>query len=282
VALLGVQAERLATGGQDRERRTGTQQPADERRGRQYVLEVVDHQQQVRAGQEALGGLFVGLAREHDDRQRLDHRRRHVLGSLQRGERDEMRAAREVRFDRACGLQGEPCLADPAGAGEGQQSYPVGADAVRDRAHVVLAADRPVGRRWQPVLRSGRERGQRGEVGGQIAEDDLEEVLGAIEVLEPVLAEIAQRDVGGQLVGDQLARGAGDEHLRTMAGRADPRRAVHVQADVIVVADLGLAGVDPHPHAHVDVLGPALGGERALGADRGGDRVARADEGDEE
>ena len=33
------------------------------------------------------------------------------------------------------------------------------------------------------------------------------EVLGAIEVLEPMLTEIPERDVTGQLVGDQLARG---------------------------------------------------------------------------
>jgi hypothetical protein len=33
-------------------------------------------------------------------------------------------------------------------------------------------------------------------------------MLGAIEILQPVLTEIAERDVGRQLVGDQLARGA--------------------------------------------------------------------------
>jgi hypothetical protein len=33
-------------------------------------------------------------------------------------------------------------------------------------------------------------------------------VLGAIEVLEPMLTEIPERDVARQLVADQLARGA--------------------------------------------------------------------------
>ena len=41
VALLGVQRERLATGGQDRERGTGLEQPAEERRGGAGLLEVV-------------------------------------------------------------------------------------------------------------------------------------------------------------------------------------------------------------------------------------------------
>ena len=97
-----------------------------------------------------------------------------------------------------------------------------------------------------------------------------------------MLTEIPERDVGRQLAGDQLARGARDEHLPAVSGRADPRRTVHVQSDVIILSDLRLAGVDAHPHAHVDALGPTLRGQRALRAHRGGDRVARPHEGDEE
>jgi hypothetical protein len=63
-------------------------------------------------GQEALGGLI-------DDRERLDHRRRHILGPLQRGERDEVRIVREVRLHCARHLQRQARLAYPAGAGEG-------------------------------------------------------------------------------------------------------------------------------------------------------------------
>jgi hypothetical protein len=97
-----------------------------------------------------------------------------------------------------------------------------------------------------------------------------------------VLAEVPEGDVGRQLVGDQLARGARDQHLPAVSGSADPRRAVHVQTDVVVQADLRLAGVDAHPHAHLDALGPALGRQRPLRAHRSGDRVARPREGDEE
>jgi hypothetical protein len=107
-------------------------------------------------------------------------------------------------------------------------------------------------------------------------------MLGAIEVLEPVLAEVPERDVARQLVGDQLARGAGDQHLSAVAGRADPRGAVDVQPDVVILSDLGLAGVDADPHADVDTRGPTLGSERPLRAHRGGDRVARPRERDEE
>jgi hypothetical protein len=46
--------------------------------------------------------------------------------------------------------------------------------------------------------------------------------------------------------------------------------------------DFHLAGVDTHPHAHVDALGPTPGGKRSLRAHRSGDRIARPHKGDEE
>jgi hypothetical protein len=110
----------------------------------------------------------------------------------------------------------------------------------------------------------------------------LEEVLGAIEILEPVLAGVPERDVLRQLVGDELVRGARDQHLPAVSGGADPRRAVDVQTDVVVVSDLRLARVDADAHADVDTLRPVLGRERPLRAHRGGDGVARPRERDEE
>jgi hypothetical protein len=57
---------------------------------------------------------------------------------------------------------------------------------------------------------------------------------------------------------------------------------MHVQADVILLPDLRLAGMDPDAHAHLDALRPPLGRQRPLRAHRGRDRVARPCEGDEE
>src|SRR5215218_3462392 len=67
-----------------------------------------------------------------------------------------------------------------------------------------------------------------------------------------------------------------------MSSGADPRRAMHIQTDVVIQPDLRLAGVDTHAHAHLDALGPTPGRERPLRAHRGGDRVARPREGDKE
>ena len=265
--------------------RDRTQQPADERRGRQ---------QRARSCRAPAAGAWrPGSAQRPGRQTRLRARRCPSVLTIAAGTSSGLcSAASETKYapsaksavDRARGLQASRVLPTPPGPGEGEQPHPVDAEAVRDRLHVVRAADRPVGRRRQPVrpARSVRQRGQSREVRRQIADDELEEVLGVIEVLEPVLPEIPQRDAGRQLVGDQCARGARDQHLPAVPGRADPRRAVHVQAHVIVLPDLSLAGVDTHPHAHLDALGPRLGGERPLRAHHRGDRVARPREGDEE
>src|SRR5207244_4067802 len=66
------------------------------------------------------------------------------------------------------------------------------------------------------------------------------------------------------------------EHLTAVADRGDPGTLVHVEADVPLLAQPRLAGVQPHPHANRSV------GERALAVRRRGDRVRRAGERDEE
>jgi hypothetical protein len=158
------------------------------------VPEVVGDQQPVFGGQKAFRGLVGRLAREHDDPERLDDRRGKALGSVQRGERDEVRSVGEARLDRARGLQGEPCLADPAGPGEGEQPHRAESQPLADRAQLVLATDRPVRRRRQGAIGAGgistRHGGedQRREICRQIADVDLQEVFWPIEVLQPPLS----------------------------------------------------------------------------------------------
>ena len=106
-------------------------------------------------------------------------------------------------------------------------------------------------------------------------------MLGAIEVLQPVFTEIGERYVCRQLAGDQFARRARDEDLPAVAGGADPCCAVHVQADVVIMRDRGLAGVDAHADPHIHALEPGPRSERPLVRDRGGNRVACPREGDE-
>jgi hypothetical protein len=155
------------------------------------VLEVVGDQQQVLGGQEALGRLVGRLAGEHDDPERLDDHRGNVVGPLQRGEGDEVRAVGEVRLDRARGLHGEPCLADPAGPGQCEQPHVPCPQPLGDRAQLVLATDRPVGRHRQPaVTERARRRRPRLRLDPPLGRlvDGRRELGG---VLEDVLVQIA-------------------------------------------------------------------------------------------
>ena len=83
-------------------------------------------------------------------------------------------------------------------------------------------------------------------------------------------AEVAHIDAG------EVRRRLRQEHLPSMPGSGDPRRPVHVDADVILDLRKRLPRVKPHPHAHRSV------GKRALRRVSSGDGVRRARERDEE
>lgn len=59
--------------------------------------------------------------------------------------------------------------------------------------------------------------GRSGDV-GQVRGDNLEDVLGVGEVLQPVLAEVAELETGGEPVAQELLGGQRDEHLPAVAG----------------------------------------------------------------
>ena len=154
----------------------------------EQLLEVVGDQQQVLGGQEALGGLVGGLAREHDDPERVDDRPGNVLGPVQRGERDKRGAVGEVRLDCAPGLHGKSRLADPARPGEREHPHRPGQQPLADGDDVPLAPDRPVGRHRESAG-AQRSRRRRERLLGRRSHG-RRELSG---VPEDVLVEIAQR-----------------------------------------------------------------------------------------
>src|SRR6266545_4938918 len=83
------------------------------------------------------------------------------------------------------------------------------------------------------------------EAGGE----ELVDPLGLVQVLQPVLTEVAQRDVGQWIIPEQFAGRLRDEHLSAPTGRADPGGSVHAEADVALLADSRLAGMDAHTYA---------------------------------
>ena len=182
----------------------------------------------------------------------------------QRGERDPPDAVGEVLGDLGRCLQRQPCLPRPAGAGEGQQPDVLTAQEADDLVEFALAAEKRRRRDGEVRL---VERLQARELG--VAQ--LEEALRRGEVLEPVLAQIADR-----LPGDEVARRLRQEHLASVPGGGDPRRTVDVHPDVALVGHDGLARVQPHANADRSVA------KRRLPVRGGADRVGGARERDEE
>src|SRR5206468_9285386 len=98
----------------------------------------------------------------------------------------------------------------------------------------------------------------------------------------PVVADVAHAGARDRLVADDVARRSGDENLAAVRGCRDPCDEVHVEPDVALGPELGLAGVDAHPDAERGLAGPVLGAERLLRLGGRGDGIRGAGERDEE
>jgi hypothetical protein len=100
------------------------------------------------------------------------------------------------------------------------------------------------------------------EVSGQVrvGQDQLIEVLGLLQVLEAVGAQVTQRHARWQRVLSEHAGGLREQHLPAVSRSGDPRRAMHVQAHVADADELGRAGVQPHAYAQRGALGPSVRG----------------------
>ena len=163
-------------------------------------------------------------------------------------------------MDRARRLQPQARLAHPARAREGQQPHA----APRSRSAIAFRSpSRPIvrfgdgGNPFAPPD-PGDSEASAGKSARRSPTTSWKRCSGRSRSLSRCSPRSLSATSPRQLVGDQLARGARDQHLPAVSGRADPRRTVHVQPDVIILSDVRLAGVDAHPHAHVDALGPTL------------------------
>ena len=114
------------------------------------------------------------------------------------------------------------------------------------------------GQLTRQVVRPVLERAQGGELGRQVGCAGLEEALGVGEVLQPVVSEVPEHGIGERRPAQQVMGGRREEDLAPMAGRADPGRAMHVQAHDHLVRAQRLPGVDPHPGLEPDVLRPRM------------------------
>ena len=100
--------------------------------------------------------------------------------------------------------------------------------------------------------------------------EDLVDPNSAVEVLQPLLAEITELDVEQllELVFEQADRGLREQDLAPVAERADPGRAVNCEADVPFADELRGAGMDPDPDSKLRLRRPLVLAERSLRAQR--------------
>ena len=93
---------------------------------------------------------------------------------------------------------------------------------------------------------------------------ELEDALGAPEVLEPVLAEVAQARTVREVVRGEGRGGGRQEHLPAVPGGHDPGGAVDGRTEVVVAAPFGVPAMDADPDAERPGFRPCRRREPAL------------------
>jgi hypothetical protein len=113
--------------------------------------------------------------------------------------------------------------------------------------------------------------------------DDLVHAQRPGEVPHLLQAEVAQRRRLGQVVGHELVRGRRHQHLAAMGEGPEATGPVDGVADVVaLVPQLGVAGVEGHANAELEVARPRLVGHRPLDGDGAAQGVVGPREGDHE
>ena len=164
----------------------------------------------------------------------------------------------------ARGLEHEAGLPGPARADEGDE--PVALDQRRDLRQLLLPADEARQRERQ-VGAARAQRAERREVSWEVGHDQLVDLLGPVDVPQPVRAEIDELDrcsepVAGEIGGDRRA-----DDLAAVPDGQDPRHPVERRAEVIAIAGLRGPDVERHPHPERAGLAPGRVAERSLGGE---------------
>ena len=242
---LTAHAQRLTARRQHLRARRRARETIDQGGGRvDHVLAVVEHHQRPLVGQEPAHhvGRFHSGARRRTDRRR--DRAGHQRGIDQRRQFDKPHPCRKLIDQTGRDLDRQTCLADPADAG--QRHHPRRAHQPGDRRQLLLPADehRPFRRE---VRRHHIQRPQRRErLGAQ-----LEHPLRRRQVAQAVLTEVAPDHA---VIQQRFGRRR-QQHLSTVPRGHDPRRAIHRRTEIVPVAFLHLARVQPHPHANQRMIG---------------------------
>ena len=102
------------------------------------------------------------------------------------------------------------------------------------------------------------QRAQRRELGPQARRVQLEDLLRAPQVLQPVHAQIRQRRARRQRVADQRGRRLRHQHLAPVRDRGHPGGAMDIQAHQAGGRLRRLTGMHAHPHPDLLPAGPGM------------------------
>jgi hypothetical protein len=159
-----------------------------------------------------------------------------------------------------------------------QRDQPLAGEQVADLGDLAGSADQRCQLDRQVVVEQvqGPERRKRRR---EIRVDQLPDVFGSPEILEPMLAEVDDCGPRREVVVDQSRGRCRQQHLPAVPSGPNPGAAVERLAEVAVIAQLGFTGVHRDAHAQLRTARPGLGSEGLLSRKRSGDRVGRTAEG---
>jgi hypothetical protein len=154
----------------------------------------------------------------------------------------------------------------PPRAGKRQEAHPLLTELRHNLGQFHLPANERV-RLIGQVIGPGIERFQRGELGGQIGVEQLEDALRLEQIAQAVRAKIEQRHARGERIACQRLRGGRQYDLPTVTGAEQARQPGHRGRQIVTIPRRRLAHVDRHAHAQRSGLGPRFGAQRPLGSD---------------
>ena len=142
-------------------------------------------------------------------------------------------------------MDGEARLADAARPDERQQPHRWIPQSLADLARLGLSSHERRGLGGQ-LGAAPIERHQWLRDDGQTGHQQLVDTFGPAQVLEAMLAQVADGGALGQLVSHQGGDRGGQQHLASVAGGHDARGAIEGRSEVVAVAKGGLAGMQRH------------------------------------
>ncbi len=219
------------------------------------MLAVVDHQQEPSAGDglgDGVDQLDIALGRDAQCSGDGSGYRRRVTD---RSELDQPHTVGELVGHLGADLEGESCLADAPDAA--QRDEPVGPHQVGNIGQQLIATDER-GQLLRQVAGERPQASKRRELRPEPIGDDLMHRHPPTETAESMVAERPER----QSIPQQHLGRVGHHDLSAVGGRHQPRRTVHLRAEVVAISLGRLAGVQTDPHLEGD--GSRLGEQLLL------------------